>query len=146
MRAGDSRRPGRRGFTLLELMIVVAIVAVLAAIAYPSYLNQLMKGRRAAAESYVMDLAQRQQQYLLDARSYAATEAALSATTPGDVSPYYTIAIDNANAMDNNTNCAIDAAAPVPKFIVTATAIGAQVPDGDLKIDNRGTKCPSTKW
>ncbi len=141
---GDSRTGHRSGFTLLELAIVVAIVGILAAIAYPSYQEYLKKGRRAAAQSYLMDLSQRQQQYLLDARAYAGTEAGLSAVTPSDVVPYYTIAIDNANAFDNT--CAIDAAAPTPKFTITATATGAQVSDGDLKIDNRGTKCPSTKW
>ena len=144
MRTGDSGRFGPSGFTLLEVMIVVVIVAVLAAIAYPSYQEHLKKGRRAAAQSYLMDLAQRQQQYLLDARAYAPDTAALSAPTPGDVAPYYAIAIDNANALTGA--CGIDGAAPAPKFIITATAIGIQVPDGDLKIDNRGTKCPSTKW
>lgn len=144
MLSQDSKRHRPSGFTLLELVIVVVIVGILAAIAYPSYQEHLKKSRRAAAQSYLMDLAQREQQYLLDARTYAANEVALSAVAPADVSQFYTIAIDNANAMDNT--CAIDAAAPVPKFMITATAIGAQVSDGDLKIDNRGTKCPSTKW
>ena len=144
MLSQDSKRHRPSGFTLLELVIVVVIVGILAAIAYPSYQEHLKKSRRAAAQSYLMDLAQREQQYLLDARTYAANEVALSAVAPADVSQFYTIAIDNANAMDNT--CAIDAAAPVPKFMITATPIGAQVSDGDLKIDNRGTKCPSTKW
>ena len=143
MGSGNHRDSGQSGFTLLELVIVVAIVGILAAIAYPSYEAQMRKSRRAAAQSYLMDLAQRQKQYLLDARAYADTEAKLSATTPGDVSPYYTIAI-TADAMD--ATCAVDAAAPAPKFTITAAAQGAQVPDGDLKIDNRGTRCPLTKW
>jgi len=137
-----NRQPG--GFTLLELVIVVAIVTILAAIAYPSYQEYLKKGRRAAAQSYLMDLAQRQQQYLLDARAYAPDAATLSAPTPTEVAPYYNLVI-TADAL-NNATCAIDGAAPTPKFTITATAIGVQVSDGDLKIDNRGTKCPSTKW
>jgi len=122
------------GFTLIELLIVIAVVAILAAIAYPSYQAQIRKGNRAAAQSYMMDLAQREAQYLLDARAYASTEAALNyATTPADVAPYYTISIT----------------APVvapPAFTITATAIGAQVADGALTIDNQGTKTPSGKW
>ncbi|HEV8553405.1 MAG TPA: type IV pilin protein [Casimicrobiaceae bacterium] len=122
------------GFTLVELLIVLAVLAILAAIAYPSYQAQIRKGHRAAAQSYMMDLAQREAQYLLDARAYASTEAALSyTTTPADVAPYYTLSI----------------AAPVvspPAFTITATAIGAQVADGALTIDNQGTKTPSDKW
>ena len=73
-------REQHRGFTLVELLIVVAIVAILALIALPSYQAQIRKGHRAAAQSYMMDLAQRQAQYLLDARAYASTEAALGYT------------------------------------------------------------------
>jgi len=144
MRAGIHRNRGRSGFTLLELMIVVAIVTILAAIAYPSYQEHLKKGRRAAAQSYLMDLAQRQQQYLLDARAYAPDAATLSAPTPADVALYYNPVITT-DAL-NNATCAIDGAAPAPKFTITATPIGAQVGDVVLQIDNRGTKCPSTKW
>ncbi len=128
-------RPARlAGFTLIELLIVIAIVAILAAIALPSYQAQLRKGHRAAAQSYMMDLAQRETQYLLDARAYAFTEAALGYTaTPADVAPYYTIGI-------------AAAVASPPAFTITATAIGAQFADGDLTIDNRGAKTPSDKW
>jgi type IV pilus assembly protein PilE len=122
------------GFTLIEMLIVIAIVAILAAIALPSYQAQIRKGNRAAAQSYMMDLAQREAQYLLDARAYGSTAAALGYTaTPADVARYYTIGI----------------AAPVvspPAFTITATATGAQVADGDLTIDNQGTKTPSGKW
>ena len=54
-----------RGFTLLELMIVVAIVGILASIAYPSYMDHVRKGNRAKAQAFLMDVAQRQQNYLL---------------------------------------------------------------------------------
>ena len=82
----------------------------------------------------MMDLAQREAQYLLDARAYASTETTLGyAATPADVAPHYTISI----------------AAPVvapPAFTITATAIGAQLPDGGLTISSQGTKTPSEKW
>lgn len=46
------------GFTLIELMFVVAIVAILLALAYPSYVDQVRKARRADATSTLMDRAQ----------------------------------------------------------------------------------------
>src|ERR1700692_1909111 len=87
-----SRRSVRRaGFTLIELMIAVAVVAIVAMIAIPSYKAQMVKGRRSSAEAALLDIAQREQQYLLDARGYAYSVAALNTTTPVNVSNYYTI-------------------------------------------------------
>ena len=51
-------RAAGRGFTLIELMIVVAIVAILAAIAYPSYREHVVKSRRATAQSCLLEMAQ----------------------------------------------------------------------------------------
>ena len=48
----------RRGFTLIELMIVVAVIAIIAAIAFPSYQNQIQKTRRADAQSALLQAAQ----------------------------------------------------------------------------------------
>jgi type IV pilus assembly protein PilE len=123
----------QRGFTLLELMIVVAVMGILASIALPSYQEYVKKGRRAAAQSHMMDVAQRQQQYFLDTRSYAADLSSLSLTTPSDVSNYDRITIE-----------ATDAAPPT--FKVTATPSGAQSSDPVLTLDNTGAKTPSDKW
>lgn len=124
-----------RGFTLIELMIAIAIVGILAAIAYPSYADHVRKGRRASAQAHLMDVAQREQQYLLDQRSYAATVAALGMSTPSDVSTFYTITIT------------APAGTP-PTFTATATPIAgsAQATDGAISINQANVKTPANYW
>ena len=121
------------GFSLIELMIALAIIAILAAIAFPSYQDHLRKGRRAAAQTFVLEAASRQQQYLLDARSYAVgTDAitTLSLSVPADVTRFYTVTIDPA--------------APTipPTYVIRAVPIAgsAQEPDGELTLDQAGHK------
>lgn len=62
----------QRGITLLELMVVVAIVAMLAAFAYPSYTQYVVKTKRTAATSTLLQIADRQQQFFMDNKSYTA--------------------------------------------------------------------------
>ena len=117
------------GFSLVEVLIVVAIVGILAAIAWPAYQNQVRKGHRADAQAYMLDLANKEQQYLLDARSYATGGSAitdLNATPPTSVSNFYTVAIA--------------AGATTPSFVITATPKGTQTADGALTLDNTGQK------
>jgi type IV pilus assembly protein PilE len=132
-RGEGMRKVKEGGFTLIELMITVAIVGILAAIAYPSYNSAMMKNRRASAQAYLSDVAQRQQQYLMDTRGYAATTTDLKAATPSDVANYYDVSI----AVGTST---------VPSFTATADPKGPQVPDGSLSISHNGTKLPAGKW
>ena len=121
-----------RGFSLIELMIAVAIVGILVAIAVPSYQNHLRKGRRADAQAFITQVAQRQQQYLLDARTYAlggAALAELSLVAPTSVSDHYAVTVTPA------------APTVPPSFTVTATPTSTvQQPDGTLTLTNTGAK------
>jgi type IV pilus assembly protein PilE len=131
------------GFTLVELMVAVAIVGILASIAFPSYLQQMEKGHRSGAEGYLMDLAQRQQQYLTDTRGYAPDVGTLNDPVPNEVVNYYTVQICSGSV--TASTCPYAATTP-PTFVVIATAIGDQVSDGNLSIDSTGAKTPANLW
>lgn len=113
-----------RGFTLIELMIVVAIVGILVAVALPAYNQSVRKSRRADAKTALLDLAQREERYNSTANQYSGTATDLGYPT-GTTFPisvqtgstsYYTISItpapgDTATALPSTTFLAT--AAPV---------------------------------
>ena len=129
--------PARKtgGFTLIELMITVAIVAILAAVALPSYRQYVIRSKRSAAQAQMMDIANRQQQFLLANRNYA-DKTALTASgyaLPSDVSVNYGYDI-------------VLSTTGAPGFTLTLTPQGGQASDGPLTLDNAGVKTPAGKW
>lgn len=69
-----------RGFTLIELVIVVLIVAILAAVAIPSYRRYIVRSHRVDAQSALIDLAARQERYFYSNNAYADALTSLNAT------------------------------------------------------------------
>ena len=107
-----------RGFTLIELMVVVAILAIVIAIGYPSYRNQVMKARRADGKSFLLEIADRQERYYADQSTYTTTitdlgfddaiatdgyyQATITDDPTGDLTLSYTIKVTPLGTQQND--------------------------------------------
>ena len=125
-----------KGFTLIELMIVVVIIGILASIAMPMYTQYIVRANRSAAQSQMLDIANREQQFLLADRVYA-DSLALAASgyaLPNEVITRYSYVVEVNNA------------ATPPTYTITFRAIGPQQSDGALTLNSVGVKGPAGKW
>ena len=116
-------------------MIVVVIIGILAAVALPSYNYSVLKTNRAAAKAQMLDIASRQPQFLIANRAYAIKAQLVDSgyALPTDLLSRYTydVSVGTGNA---------------PTYIITFTAIGPQLSDGDLTLNSEGVKTPLDKW
>lgn len=81
------------GFSLIEVLIVVAIVGILVAIAYPSYEQEMQRVHAAAAKQYLLELSSLQSEFIAENYHYASSLSELSTTPASEVNNYYRIAI-----------------------------------------------------
>jgi type IV pilus assembly protein PilE len=119
------------GFTLVEVMIVMAIVAILAAVAIPSYSAYVQRGHRSDAKALVLQVAQWQERFRTQNNAYAndlQLPAGLRNSPQNGGAARYTIEITNPDGVNS--------------FLITARRQGAQATDacGDFTLNQTGLR------
>lgn len=118
-----------KGFTLIELMIVVAVIGIIAAIALPSYEDYVMRARRADAKTALLNVQLAQEKWRANNTTYGAlSDLGISSTSDDG---YYGVAVSGATAT---------------AYSATATAQGSQAADtdcGNFSINQDGTQSVS---
>lgn len=118
-----------RGFTLVELMVVVVIATILVAVAVPSYMSQMRQTRRTEAKTSLLDLAGREERYFstsANGANYSATSTDLGYTGSWPLpvgSGYYKITV----CSPANANCVAGLNMPNPPAAPSYTIVAAPV-------------------
>ena len=128
-----------KGFTLIELMIVVVVISILGAIAYPSYIKYTARSRRSDAQQLMQEISLKEGQYILDARSYA---TALGSTGLNINRQGWTCGAANCANSYYTITVAVDMSATPPAYTVTAAPVSGSVVanDGTLVLTHTGTR------
>jgi type IV pilus assembly protein PilE len=120
------KRFNAKGFSLIELMIVVAIVGILAAVAVPSYQSHLIKASRSAVQTELIDLASLQEKVFLNSNNYTPNvSTAYNGTAAGGLGR------TSGKSKDGKYTITLDITVPSQTFILTATPVLDSLQDGD---------------
>lgn len=127
-----------RGFTLIELMVVVAVLGVIAAIAYPAYTDFVLRSRRTEATEALQNAATLEEKFYTHNKQYSNSLAALgvSATTEN---AYYHLSISTGSTV----------AGTIQSYTLSAQAKGTQAADtvcAVISLDSNVQKTPSGCW
>lgn len=136
----------QRGFSLIELMVVVGVIGLLAAIAVPMYNSYLIKANRSAVQAFMVEIGTKEEEFFNKAYSFVGqddvtktaadlSELGMTMGIPADVAKHYDIRIA--------------ATASPPSYVIIADPAGKgtfQATDGELRLNSNGLKTPKGKW
>lgn len=142
----NKNKQWQKGFTLVELMIVVAILGILGSIAYPAYTQQMLKSKRSDAFVGVQRIAQLQEEYFSRNMSYADSLITLGYTSSPIASPNQAY---NVSLIAEPAGCSGNTVSPCLDYTVSARPrTAAQQKDTECAVisyDNVGRKTSKTK-
>lgn len=130
-----------RGFTLIELMIVLVVMSILATIAIPSYQSSIRKSRRADAQAALAEMYIRQEKWRANNTTYSSTPLQIGAPSgTAKVLQYYNFTISGATA----TTFTVQAAAKSGSSQLDDKQAGTNC--ATLSINQSGTRAPAACW
>lgn len=122
----------QKGFTLIELMLVVVIIGVLSSIALPSYNKYVVKSKRTAAQAALSEFASAMERHRLRTGTYIGA-------VDGDGKPV--IFSDQVPIDGGSKTYDLTAELDATTYTLTASPVGSQQPDGKLTLEHTGKRC-----
>lgn len=141
------RLTATKGFSLIELLVVVAIIGILMAIAMPAYNQYVIRANKAAAKAFLLEVASREEQFLIGNGNYG-TLTDLKMTIPEDVNRYFDITLTTGT----NSGSTVDALKGMPIFRVSVAGKAGTLQAGNpsvanpLSINQFNLKLPVSEW
>ncbi len=125
----------KKGFTLIELMVVVAIVGILAAVAYPSYQDSVLKSRRTDAQADMLEISSFMERFFTENNRYDQDVGGTAVALPFSTSPRLGTAAYNLSVVTTATS-----------YTLSAVPQGGQVSDAcaTLTLNQAGLQEPLT--